>query len=88
MGTVLGTTANMCPRNDSDGGGCGLNPLYARFKELYLMFIYKIWDRQTDRRTNRQTDKQTNRQADKQTEIQTNSTGYRVSPQPKNCPVL
>ena len=41
----------------------------------YLMFIYKIWDKQTNRQTNRQTDRQTDKQTD--------TTMYRVAPQLK-----
>ena len=29
------------------------------FNELYLMFISKVWDRQTDRKTDRQKNRQT-----------------------------
>ena len=42
----------------------------------YLMFISKIWDRQTDKQTDRQTDRQTD------------TTIYRVAPQLKMDPTF
>ena len=65
---------NRCPKNDRDGGSCGLNPLYGSRSFIRCSYIKFGTNRQTDRQTDRQSCSTTKNQQNQKTTTTTNLT--------------